>query len=106
MTNPPPAPKPYQSRKQTRDGIVTRRVEGRGINATGYDTDQVHFMDVNIHGVTKVRIDPYGPHESSVTLYIDSDRGETLHVSLFGISLDTLVSALEAAQRAAAEVTA
>lgn len=90
--------RPFTSRKRTAHGTCTRTVTDGQMNAVAYESDDIHFLDVNVHSAQTVRVDEV---LGSVALVVRAATGNT-YVTLYGISLDTLASAVEAAQRAVA----
>src|SRR4051794_27910428 len=89
---------PFEVRKRTQDGITTRRVSDRSMSATGYDTDNGHFFDVAVHRVTHVEVDG-NDTLNTFNLTLRNEDGTNVYITVFGATLATLASAVEAAQR-------
>lgn len=90
---------PFEVRKRTVEGITTRRVSDRSMNATGYDTDNGgHFFDVSVHRVTQVEVDG-NDKLNTFSLTLRNSDGTNVYITVFGATLATLASAIEAAQR-------
>ena len=71
------------------------------------DDERGQHSDLGTWGTVIENISEYRASDSDhtcVTLHLDTNRGGTVQVALWGITLDTLASAVEAAQRAAAGV--
>jgi hypothetical protein len=74
------------------------------VHAFNPDEDRRAHLSLGIHDATIERIDSFQassnlPADRSVTLSVVDDKGVSVEVTLWGCTLDTLASAVEAAQR-------
>ena len=94
-------PNPWTSSTNQFDDMVAQRlaVSGQGANVNLYEHDEHGtWGDVNVHGVQHVEVTD-GTSTTNVSIRVTNDRGIMFTFAMFGISLDTLASAIEAAQR-------
>jgi len=99
-------PNPWTPSTHEYDGMVATRiaVAGLGANVNLYEHDEHGtWGDANVHGVERITVRD-GTSSTNVSISVTNDRGIMFTLSLYGISLATLASAVEAAQRD--EVTA
>lgn len=95
----------FTSRKRTTTGTTVRTITDGRMNAVSYD-DQVsdkpvHFLDVNVHETTEVRIDQV--LGTTLAFVFTTAEGDRTYVTTYGLTLDALAVAVEAAQRAEAD---